>query len=138
MNISVSGFCKSDSFVLFLCPISLCFLWQSIFTSLLLSAVIHVQRYFNLFTGKSCYLLIFIRCLYFSCLLFYCICYQGFLNHVKLEHNMWSYMYYLIYLNETEPKDYTALDLCVAKQVLRSNILCLNIFNIYMYIYIYN
>jgi len=36
---------------------------------------------------------------------------------VKEEHNMWSYMYYLIYLNETEPNDYTALDLCVAKQV---------------------
>jgi len=43
--------------------------------------------------------------------------FQGFLNHVKEEHNMWSYMYYLIYLNETEPNDYTALDLCVAKQV---------------------
>ena len=35
---------------------------------------------------------------------------NGFYEHYKLEHNMWSYIYYLIYLTHTNANDYTALD----------------------------
>ena len=42
---------------------------------------------------------------------------QGFLTHVKKEHNMWSYMYFMLYLSETDPNDFTALELHVYKLV---------------------
>ena len=39
------------------------------------------------------------------------------LNHVQNDHNMWSYIYYFMYLNELEESDYSALDMYVAKLV---------------------
>ena len=39
------------------------------------------------------------------------------LNHVRNDHNMWSYIFYFMYLNELEHSDYSALDLYVAKLV---------------------
>lgn len=35
---------------------------------------------------------------------------KGFYHHVQFEHNMWSYIYYFIYLTNTNVNDYTALD----------------------------
>ena len=39
---------------------------------------------------------------------------QGFAHHVKCEHNMWAYIFFLIHLDDTKPNDYTALDLYVS------------------------
>jgi inositol 1,4,5-triphosphate receptor type 1 len=46
---------------------------------------------------------------------------RGFVSHVKNEHNMWAYMYYLIYLHDTESNDYTALDMYVANMINRQD-----------------
>ena len=43
---------------------------------------------------------------------------QGFLLHVTHEHNMWSYMYFMLHLSYTDPSDYTALELHVHRLVL--------------------
>ena len=41
----------------------------------------------------------------------------GFYHHYHFEHNMWSYIYYFIYLNNTSLTEHTALDLYVHKLV---------------------
>ncbi|XP_077862152.1 inositol 1,4,5-trisphosphate-gated calcium channel ITPR1-like [Saccoglossus kowalevskii] len=38
---------------------------------------------------------------------------NGFRQHVKLEHNVWSYLFFFIHLNETATNDLTALELHV-------------------------
>ncbi|CAH1798283.1 unnamed protein product [Owenia fusiformis] len=38
---------------------------------------------------------------------------NGFDTHVKLEHNMWAYIFFFIHLDDTKHNDYTALDLYV-------------------------
>jgi len=45
---------------------------------------------------------------------------QGFLLHVMQEHNMWSYMHFMLHLSNTNPSDYTALELHVHKLVSHS------------------
>jgi len=42
---------------------------------------------------------------------------QGFWLHVTKEHNMWSYMYFMLHLSNTDPSDYTALELYVHRLV---------------------
>lgn len=42
---------------------------------------------------------------------------QGFLLHVTQEHNMWSYMHFMLHLSNTNPSDYTALELYVHRLV---------------------
>ncbi|ELU03897.1 hypothetical protein CAPTEDRAFT_143471, partial [Capitella teleta] len=39
---------------------------------------------------------------------------QGFSHHVKEEHNMWAYIFFLIHLDDTKPNDYNAQDLYVS------------------------
>ncbi|ESO83880.1 hypothetical protein LOTGIDRAFT_236387 [Lottia gigantea] len=39
----------------------------------------------------------------------------GFSHHVKKEHNQWAYLFFFIYLDETRPNDYSALELYVHK-----------------------
>ena len=41
----------------------------------------------------------------------------GFYKHYHLEHNMWAYIYYFIYLNNTSLTEHTALDLYVHRLV---------------------
>ncbi len=36
---------------------------------------------------------------------------------MKNDHNMWSYIYYFLYLDELEESEYSSLDLFVANQV---------------------
>ena len=43
--------------------------------------------------------------------------FQGFYHHTHYEHNMWTYIYYFIYLSTTNRSEYTALDYYVADQV---------------------
>ena len=43
---------------------------------------------------------------------------QGFLLHVTHEHNMWSYMYFMLHLSNTDPNGYTALELYVHRLVI--------------------
>ena len=42
---------------------------------------------------------------------------QGFEHHVKNEHNMWAYVFFLIHLRTTKVNDYTSLEIAVFKQV---------------------
>ncbi|XP_041375271.1 inositol 1,4,5-trisphosphate receptor type 1-like [Gigantopelta aegis] len=42
---------------------------------------------------------------------------KGFDFHVRNEHNMWAYMYFIIHLTDVKASDYTALELFVAKLV---------------------
>ncbi len=44
--------------------------------------------------------------------------FQGFYYHVKKEHNMWSYIFYFLYLSDTNPNDLSALDSYVAELVI--------------------
>ena len=44
--------------------------------------------------------------------------FQGFYHHVKKEHNMWSYIFYFLYLSDTNPNDLSALDSYVADLVI--------------------
>ncbi|CAH1239566.1 ITPR1 [Branchiostoma lanceolatum] len=40
---------------------------------------------------------------------------KGFRRHVKNEHNMWSYLFFFIHLDETNETQYTAIEFHVAK-----------------------
>ena len=42
---------------------------------------------------------------------------QGFEYHVKFEHNMWDYIFFLIPLRTTKENDYTTLEMFVANKV---------------------
>lgn len=42
---------------------------------------------------------------------------QGFEFHVKNEHNMWSYVFFFIHLNDMKTSDYSAIELFVSKLV---------------------
>ncbi|KAK3085572.1 hypothetical protein FSP39_005468 [Pinctada imbricata] len=42
---------------------------------------------------------------------------KGFDHHVRNEHNMWSYIFFLIHLEDVKTSDYTALELYVCKLV---------------------
>lgn len=42
---------------------------------------------------------------------------QGFDYHVRNEHNMWSYVFFFIHLNDMKTSDYTAIELFVSKLV---------------------
>ncbi|XP_070538210.1 inositol 1,4,5-trisphosphate-gated calcium channel ITPR3-like [Ptychodera flava] len=44
---------------------------------------------------------------------------KGFRHHVKFEHNMWSYLFFFIHLDDTRSNDYTAIELYVSR--LREN-----------------
>lgn len=35
---------------------------------------------------------------------------SGFEQHIAREHNMWQYLYYIVYLQEKDPTDYTGLE----------------------------
>ncbi len=41
----------------------------------------------------------------------------GFEHHVKVEHNLWTYIYFFIHLKEAHSNDYTTLELYVSTQV---------------------
>ncbi len=42
---------------------------------------------------------------------------QGFEHHVKNEHNMWAYVFFLIHLRSTKANDHTTLESAVFQQV---------------------
>ena len=42
---------------------------------------------------------------------------QGFDHHVRNEHNMWAYVFFLIHLEDVKTSDFTALELYVHKLV---------------------
>ncbi|CAD5118285.1 DgyrCDS6999 [Dimorphilus gyrociliatus] len=47
---------------------------------------------------------------------------EGFYHHVHFEHNMWSYVNYFIYLDETAENDYSAIDLYVVRMLESENL----------------
>lgn len=63
-----------------------------------------------------------------SSILILCIS-QGFIHHVKNEHNMWAYIFFLIHLDDTKPNDYTALDLYVSDLVSVNQIAVMTVQN---------
>lgn len=42
---------------------------------------------------------------------------SGFAQHIKLEHNMWKYCYYIVYLLVKDPTEYTGLETYVSEMV---------------------
>ncbi|GFO23772.1 inositol 1,4,5-trisphosphate receptor type 3-like isoform x9 [Plakobranchus ocellatus] len=46
---------------------------------------------------------------------------RGFDYHVRWEHNMWNYVYFIIHLDDVKESDYTALELYVAKLMKKEN-----------------
>lgn len=42
----------------------------------------------------------------------------GFINHITKEHNMWHYMFFMIYLDQTDPAEYSAQEDYVASMVI--------------------
>ncbi|XP_071176008.1 inositol 1,4,5-trisphosphate-gated calcium channel ITPR2-like isoform X12 [Mytilus edulis] len=46
---------------------------------------------------------------------------KGFEHHVRNEHNMWSYVFFIIHLDSVKTSDYTALELYVSKSVGTEN-----------------
>lgn len=64
---------------------------------------------------KSCDFIVSLRKSYvIKCILFLI---QGFDFHVRNEHNMWSYVFFFIHLNDMKASDYTAIELFVSKLV---------------------
>ena len=43
--------------------------------------------------------------------------FQGFDHHVRNEHNMWSYVFFFIHLDNMKQSDYTAVELYVSRLV---------------------
>ena len=43
---------------------------------------------------------------------------QGFNDHVTDDHNMWSYIYYSIYLDQVDESDHNAIEKYVYSQVI--------------------
>ncbi|KAL4234550.1 hypothetical protein ACF0H5_006191 [Mactra antiquata] len=46
---------------------------------------------------------------------------KGFDFHVRNEHNMWSYVFFFIHLNDMKTSDYTAIELYVSKCLEQEN-----------------
>ncbi|XP_060075349.1 inositol 1,4,5-trisphosphate receptor type 1-like [Ylistrum balloti] len=46
---------------------------------------------------------------------------KGFDHHVRNEHNMWAYVFFLIHLDDVKTSDYTAMELYVCKLVEEEN-----------------
>ncbi|XP_053402419.1 inositol 1,4,5-trisphosphate receptor type 1-like isoform X7 [Mercenaria mercenaria] len=46
---------------------------------------------------------------------------KGFDFHVRNEHNMWSYVFFFIHLNDMKTSDYTAIELYVSKLLDQEN-----------------
>nr|XP_006825393.1 PREDICTED: inositol 1,4,5-trisphosphate receptor type 1-like [Saccoglossus kowalevskii] len=46
---------------------------------------------------------------------------KGFRHHVKFEHNMWSYLFFFIHLDDTRSNDYTAIELYVSNMLKEEN-----------------
>merc|ERR1711881_797704 len=42
--------------------------------------------------------------------------------HIKQEHNMWKYLYYLVYLNTKDETEYTGLESYVAELIAEDNV----------------
>ena len=41
---------------------------------------------------------------------------RGFEHHINHEHNMWNYVYFLLYLDQKDPNDYTSHEFYVAQK----------------------
>lgn len=41
----------------------------------------------------------------------------GFITHITKEHNMWHYLFFMIYLDQTDPAEYSAQEDYVAAMV---------------------
>merc|ERR1711988_1344312 len=42
---------------------------------------------------------------------------SGFEQHITKEHNMWKYLYYVVYLLQKDPTEYTGLETFVAEMI---------------------
>jgi hypothetical protein len=46
---------------------------------------------------------------------------QGFQKHILEDHNMWSYLFFMIHLQQTDPSNYTAQEAYVDEMVTQQN-----------------
>merc|ERR1712178_450364 len=42
---------------------------------------------------------------------------SGFEQHIKKEHNMWQYLFYIVYLLQKDPTEYTGLETYVSEMI---------------------
>ena len=42
---------------------------------------------------------------------------KGYTHHIKEDHNLWKYLYFIAYLREKEETEYTGLESYVAEQL---------------------
>jgi len=42
---------------------------------------------------------------------------NGFYNHIKKEHYLWNYIFYIAYLKDKERTEYTGLESYIAEQI---------------------
>jgi len=45
----------------------------------------------------------------------------GFENHINREHNMWTYLFYVVYLLQKDPTEYTGLETYVSEMIEEEN-----------------
>ena len=51
---------------------------------------------------------------------YYCVLIQGFENHVKMDHNMWAYIYYSVYLDQIDVTNHNAIEKYVYEKVVNT------------------
>lgn len=47
---------------------------------------------------------------------------QGFLYHVKIEHNLWNYIFFISYLKNKEKTEYTGFESYIANKLETNDI----------------
>ena len=53
---------------------------------------------------------------------------QGFKNHVTTEHNMWTYVYFSIYLDQIDTSDHNAIEKYVYDKVRQYYIIFVSLY----------
>jgi hypothetical protein len=47
---------------------------------------------------------------------------QGFENHIKNDHNLWQYLYFLVYMKSKDPTDYNGTESAIWQFYLKGKI----------------
>lgn len=47
---------------------------------------------------------------------------NGFFHHIEKEHNLWQYVFFIIYLNSKDTTEYTGIESYVAEKLVQDDI----------------
>ena len=47
---------------------------------------------------------------------------KGFAYHIKFEHNLWNYLFYIAYVQNKEKTEYTGMESYVANQIEKGEV----------------